>query len=122
MAEPLSSNASTCLPLSVAVTISRSPHVTCTGIVPRGPLHGRSTCAAGGRLPQPYPSSGQVDLDIIVAEHVATDQSTHGWYVGHYEATLKICSAQLQVRVDVGIADGTSDPDQLAHGKLAPSE
>src|SRR5271169_187497 len=42
MAEPLSSNASTCLPLSVTVTISRSPHVTCTGIVPRGPLHGRS--------------------------------------------------------------------------------
>jgi hypothetical protein len=42
MAEPLSSNASTRLPLRVTVAISRLPHVTCTGTVARGPLHGRS--------------------------------------------------------------------------------
>jgi hypothetical protein len=57
-----------------------------------------------------------------VTEHVATDQSAHAQYVGHDEAALEICGAQLQVRVAVCITDRTSDPDQLAHGKLTSSE
>jgi hypothetical protein len=57
-----------------------------------------------------------------VTEHVATDQSAHARYVGHDEAALEICGSQLQVCIYVGIADRTSDPDQLAQSKLAPSE
>jgi hypothetical protein len=65
---------------------------------------------------------GNGDFYIIVAEQVATNETTYARHIDDCKTLLEICSAKLQVCEDIGVANRAANPDQPAYAQLAASQ
>jgi len=72
------------------------------------PLGRRLVPSAGGL------SAGNIKIDIVVAQQLATEEAVHSRYISDRKALLKVSGAQLDVSEDIGVAESAGDTCQLA--------
>ena len=74
-----------------------------------GKVHG----SAARGMPKPEATMRQIQLDIIVAQHICPDQRADARYVSFCQPLLKVRAPELHIGIDVGVAGGPADTGQL---------